>query len=132
MIFQALARLFLHVFKFSRVGFILKILKVAFLNLTAFLHSSLNHVLLYFVEVELLGIYSSAMFNSVFVKYKMFFPLFLLASGVSWARHEVLTPSQLAFPRLLLGVLLLNSSVVFSNRIGKLSLPQVSSYTFQL
>ena len=72
------------------------------------------------------------MFNSVFVKYKMFFSLFLLASGVNWARHEVLKPSQLPFPRFQLGVLLLNSSVVFSNRIGKWSLPQVLSCTFQL
>ena len=119
-------------FKFSRVGFILNFLKVAFRNLTAFLHSSLNRGLLYFVEVELLGICSSAMFNSVFVKYKMFSSLFLLASGVSWARYEVLNPSQLAFPRFQLGVLLLNSSEVFSYRIGKWSLPQVSSCTFQL
>ena len=74
-------------FKFSHVGFILNFFKVAFCNLTAFLHSSLNHGLLYFVEVELLGICSSAMFNSMFVKYKMFSSLFLLASGVSWARH---------------------------------------------
>ena len=92
-------------FKFSRVGFILNFLKVAFCNLTAFLYSSLNHGLLYFVEEELLGICSSAMFNRVFVKYKMFSSLFLLASGVSWARHEVLKPSQLAFPRFQLGVL---------------------------
>ena len=84
-------------FKFSRVGSILNFLKVAFCNLTAFLHSSLNHGLLYFIEVELLGICSSAMFNSVFVKYKIFSSLFLLASGVSWPRHEVLKPSQLAF-----------------------------------
>ena len=106
-------------FKFSHVGFILNFFKVAFCNLTAFLHSSLNHGLLYFVEVVLLCICSSAMFNSVFVKYKMFSSLFLLASGVSWARHEVLKPFQLAFPRFQLGVFLLNSSVVFCNRIGK-------------
>ena len=106
-------------FKFSYVGFILNFFKVALRNLTAFLHSLLNHGLLYFVDVELLGICSSAMFNSVFIKYKMFSSLFLLAFGVSWAKHEVLNPSQLAFPRFQLGVLLLNSSVVFSNRIRK-------------
>ena len=72
-------------FKFSCVGLIKNFLKVALHNLTAFLHSSLNHGLLYFVEVELLGICSSG----TFVKYKMFSSLFLLASGVSWARHEV-------------------------------------------
>ena len=116
--------------KFSCVGFILKKFKVALRNLTTFLHSSLNRSLLYFVEVELLGICSSAMFNSMFVKYKMFSSLFLFASVVSWARHEVLNPSQLAFPRFQLRLLLLNSSVVFSNRIGKWSLPQVSSCTF--
>ena len=106
-------------FKFSHVGFILNFFKVTLHNLTAFLHSSLNHGLLYFVEVELLGICSSAMFNTVFVKYKMFSSLFLLASGVSQPRHEVLNLSQLAFPMFQLGVLLLNSSVLSSNRIGK-------------
>ena len=45
-----------------------KFFKVAQRNLTAFLHSSLAHSLLYFVEVVLLGICSSAMFNSVFIK----------------------------------------------------------------
>ena len=53
-------------------------------------------------------------------------------SGISElaARHddddhddEVLNPSQLAFPRFQLSVLLHNSSVLFSNRIGKWSLP---------
>ena len=106
-------------FKFPHVGFILKFLKVTLRNLTAFLHSLLNHGLLYFVEVELLGICSSAMFNSVFIKYKMFSSLFLLASGVSQPRHKVLNPSQLDFPRFQLGLLLLNSSVLSSNRIGK-------------
>ena len=105
--------------KFSHVGFILNFFKVALRNLTAFLHSSLNHGLLYFVEVEVLGICSSAIFNSVFIKYKNFSSLFLLASGVSRPRHEVLNPSQLAFPMFQLGVLLLNSSVLSSNRIGK-------------
>ena len=100
-------------FKFSRVGFILNFFTVALSNLTAFLHSSLKHGLLYFVEVELLGICSSARFNSVFIKYKMFSSLFLLASGVSQPRHKVLNPSQLAFPRFQLVVLLLNSSVLF-------------------
>ena len=95
-------------FKFSRVGFILNFLKVALSNLTAFLHSSFKHGLLYFVEVELLGICSSARFNSVFVKYKMFSSLFLFSSGVSRPRYEVLNPSQLAFPRFQLGVLLLS------------------------
>ena len=56
-----------YVLKFSHVGFILNFLKVALRNLTAFLHSSLNHGLLYFVEVEVLGICSSAIFNSVFI-----------------------------------------------------------------
>ena len=93
MIFQTLAWLFLKVFKFSRVGFILNSLKVTLCNLTAFLHSSLNHGLLYFVEVELLGLCSSAMFNSVFIKYKMLSSLFLLAFGVSQPRHKVLNPS---------------------------------------
>ena len=92
----------------------------------------MNHGLLYFLEVKLLGICSSAMFNSVFVKYKMLPSLFLLTSKVSSAKHEVLNQSQLAFPRFQLEVLLLNSSVVFSNRIGKWSLQQVSSCTFQL
>ena len=80
-------------FKFSHVGFILNFLKVVLRNLTAFLHSSLNHGLLYFVEVELLGICTLAMFNSVFIKYKMLSSLFLLASGVSQPRYEVLSPS---------------------------------------
>ena len=84
-------------FKFSPVGFILNFLKVTLRNPTAFLHSSLKHGLLYFVE--LLGICSSAMINSVFVKYKMFSSLFLLASGVSQPRYEVLNQSQLDFPR---------------------------------
>ena len=86
--------------------------------------------LLYFIEVKLLSICSSAMFNSVFVKYKMFSSLFLLASGVNWARHEVLNPSQLALPRFQLGVLLLNSSLLFSNCTEKWPLPLVSSCTF--
>ena len=106
-------------FKFSHVGFILNFLKVALSNLTAFLHSSLKHGLLYFVEVELLGICSSAMFNSVFIKYKMFSSLLLLASGVSQQRQGVLNQSQQAFPMLQLEVLLLSSSGLSSNRIGK-------------
>ena len=116
-------------FKFSCVRFILK---VSVRNLTVFLHSSLKHGLLYFVEVELLDICSSTMFNCVFVKYKMFSSLFLLASGVSKPKHEVSNPSQLDFPRFQPGVLLLNSSVLSSNRISKCSLPQVLSCTFQL
>ena len=52
-------------FKFSYVRFILNFLKVSLRNLTAFLHSSLKHSLLYFVEVELLGIFSSAKFKCV-------------------------------------------------------------------
>ena len=59
---------------------------------------------MYFLKFWLLDICSSALFNSVFVKYKIFSELFLLASGVSWTRHEVLNPSQLAFPRFQLGV----------------------------
>ena len=47
--------------KFSRVGVNKKKIKVGLRDLTAFLHSSLNPGLLYFVEVELLGICSSAM-----------------------------------------------------------------------
>ena len=105
-------------FKFSHIGCILNFWKAALCNLTAFLHSLLKHGLLYFVEVELLGICSSAMFNNVFVKYKMF-SSFLLASEFSRPRHVVLNPSQLAFPMFQLGVLLLISSVLSSNRIGK-------------
>ena len=55
----------------------------------------------------------------MFIKYKMFSSLFLLASGVSRPKHKVLNPSQLDFPSFQRGVLLLNSSVLFSNRIGK-------------
>ena len=130
--FWALTLLFLLVFKFSLVGLFLNFFNVPLRNLTAFLHSSLNHNRLYFEEVELLDICSSAMFNSVLVKYRMSSSLFLSASGVSWARHEILNPSQLAFYRFQLGILILILLVLFSHRIGKWSLPLVSSSTFQL
>ena len=45
--------------------------------------STFKYVFLAAPYIKLLGICSSAMFNSVFVKYKMSSSLFFLASGVS-------------------------------------------------
>ena len=77
-------------------------------------------------------VYVFQLYLAVLLKYRTLSSLFLLLSGFSSARLQVLIPSQLTFSKFQFGVILLRLPVLFSKRIGKWSLSQMSSCIFQL